>query len=123
MFHLDKVDEIEGVYLYEFKKGKTFKNGDYKEYLMCESKKLDKRIKEFEESGFEYNIKSYLEKNVNDPTDLEIIKKSVIRENSDGTFSVKVSFRSKNAFGALMIHTINCDMDKEGNGKNIVFDK
>jgi hypothetical protein len=121
-YGLNSINEIEGIYLYEYKKGKSFKNKDYKEYLICDSKNLSKRIEKFEESGYEYDIKSYLEKNIDDPTDLEIIKKDVIRANEDGTFSVKVVFRSKNAFGAFVIHTMNCDLDEEGNGKNIVFD-
>lgn len=121
-YGLNAINEIEGIYLYEYKKGKSFKNEDYKEYLICDSKNLSKRIEKFEKSGYEYDIKSYLEKNIDDPTDLEIIKKDVIRANEDGTFSVKVVFRSKNAFGAFVIHTMNCDLDDEGNGKNIVFD-
>lgn len=121
-YKLNDIDEIEGVYLYEYKKGKSFKNEDYKEYLVCSSKNISKRIEKFEKSGYEYDIKSYLEKNIDDPTDLEIIEKNVIRVNEDGTFSVKVVFRSKNAFGAFVIHTMNCDLDEEGNGKNVVFD-
>ncbi len=122
LFHLDKIEEIEGVYLYEYKNGKSFKNDDYNEYLTCESKNSANRIKKFEDSGYEYSIKSYLEENVDDPTGLEIINKIVLGENADGTFSVKVTFRSKNAFGTLIIHTVTCDVDKDGNGKNIVFD-
>jgi len=122
LFHLDKIEEIEGVYLYEYKNGKSFKNDDYNEYLTCESKNLANRIKKFEDSGYEYSIKSYLEENVDDPTGLEIINKIVLGENADGTFSVKVTFRSKNAFGTLIIHTVTCDVDKDGNGKNIVFE-
>jgi len=122
LFHLDKIEEIEGVYLYEYKNGKSFKNDDYNEYLTCESKNLANRIKKFEDSGYEYSIKSYLEENVDDPTGLEIINKIVLGENADGTFSVKVTFRSKNAFGTLIIHTVTCDVDMDGNGKNIVFE-
>ncbi|MBN8835618.1 MAG: hypothetical protein J0I09_00010 [Sphingobacteriia bacterium] len=120
-YHLNTFDNIEGVYVY--KKGTQLKNADKTKSLNYVSRKLAERIKKFEDSGFEYNIKSYLEKNVNDPTGLEILRKWIIRENEDGTFAVKVSFRAKNAFGTLMIHTLNCDMDMEGNGKNIEFDK
>ena len=120
-YNLNSCENIEGVYLY--KKGTSLSNVDKTKSLDYISINLAKRIKEFEDSAFEYHIKSYLEKNVNDPTDLEILNKWVLGENSDGTFAVKVTFRAKNAFGALIIHTLNCDMDKNGNGSNIEFDK
>jgi len=120
-YKLSDYSNIEGVYLY--KKGTTLSNVDKSKSLDYVSLNVAKRIKDFENSAFEYHIKSFLEKNVNDPTDLEILNKWVLGENSDGTFAVKVTFRAKNAFGALMIHTLNCDMDKDGNGSNIEFDK
>lgn len=119
--NLNSCENIEGVYLY--RKGTSLSDADKTKSLDYVSVNQAKRIKEFENSAFEYHIKSYLEKNVNDPTDLEILNKWVLGENSDGTFAVKVTFRAKNAFGALMIHTLNCDMDKDGNGSNIEFDK
>ena len=57
-YGLNAINEIEGIYLYEYKKGKSFKNEDYKEYLICDSKNLSKRIEKFEKSGYEYDIKS-----------------------------------------------------------------
>jgi len=118
---LDSLPIIEGLYIY--KKGTKLIDAEKSKSIDYVSINVGKRIEKFEKSGYEYQIQSYLEKNVNDPTDLEIINKWVLGENSDGTFSVKVTFRAKNPFGALMMHTLNCDMDMEGNARNIEFDK
>ena len=122
-YHVNEIDAIEGIYIYEYKAGKSFSKGDYQKPLTFLSRKLAVRMDKFKKSGYVYNLKNYLEKNVNDPTGLEIINTWILQENEIGTFALKASFRAKNAFGALMIHTINCNMDMDGRVSKVEFDK
>ena len=41
----------------------------------------------------------------------------------DSLFSIKTSFRAKNGFGALIIQTINCDIDTKGKISNVEMNK
>jgi hypothetical protein len=60
-------------------------------------------------------IKKYLKENVNDPSSLEIDKTWNLGMTKDSTFSTKTTFRSKNAFNALVLQSIYCNIDMDGN--------
>lgn len=119
-YHLDKIPEIEGIYLYKYKKGKSFKS----EPLTFESARLAKITDKFDKEYFSSYIKTYkplyeyLQQTLNDPKSLEFIK----TENTgykDGVFSIEGSFRAKNGFGALMINNVTCNIDIKGNISNV----
>lgn len=60
-------------------------------------------------------IKKYLKKNVNDPSSLEIDKTWNLGMTKDSTFATKTTFRAKNAFNALVLQSIYCNIDMDGN--------
>lgn len=128
-YHLDSLDEVEGVYLFAYKAGKSFSKGDYKNPLTFDSKRLGRITNDFDSKFYSDYLKTYkpvydyLKQTLNDPSSLEIEKSWNLGMNDDSTFEVKTSFRAKNSFGALMLHTINCNIDMSGNLSNIKSDE
>lgn len=122
-YSLTSLPNVEGVYLHPYKKGVSLETADNKKSLSWLSKRAGARMEQFKKSGYKYQIENFLEKRVNDPTGLDVMETVVTGENQDGTFAVRAQFRAKNAFGALMMHTVNCDMDMEGNSTHIFYDK
>ena len=128
-YHLDSLANIEGVYLYAYKYGNSFVKGDYKKPLTYGSRKLGRITAAFDSKYYSEYLKTYkplydyLQDNVNDPSSIEIIQSWNLGMNKDNAFEVKTTFRAKNAFGTLMIHTVNCDIDNQGNVMNVAFDK
>lgn len=124
LFHLDKIEEIEGVYLYEFKKGKSFQNGDYKNPLIFESSNYAKIDAKFDKDYYSEYLKSYkplydyLQTTLNDPSSLEFESSNKV-DYKDKVFTIESVFRAKNGFGALMLNTVTCDIDTKGNISNV----
>lgn len=123
-FHLDSIKDIEGVYLFEYVKGKSFKNKDYKEPLVFESARQTKIIENFDKKFYDKYSKTYtplddyLQKTLNDPSSLEYITMDKTGY-TDGVFSIEGSFRAKNGFGVLVINNVTCHIDTEGNISNV----
>lgn len=127
-YHLDSLPEVEGVYLYSYKRGKHLKNGDYNNALVYTSKHLAEYQKRFDEKFLTHRygyqpLYLYLNESLNDPSSLEIVRSGNLGMNEDSTFSTKTIFRSKNAFGALMLHAITCDISFDGSLSKISLDK
>ncbi len=128
-YHLDSLDEVEGVYLFAYQPGKSFFRGDYKNPLTFDSRRLGRITRVFDNKFYSDYLKTYkpvydyLKQTLNDPSSLEIEKSWNLGMNDDSTFEVKTSFRAKNGFGALMLHTINCNIDISGNLSNIKLDE
>ncbi|MBC7523465.1 MAG: hypothetical protein H7239_03395 [Flavobacterium sp.] len=124
LFHLDKIEEIEGIYLYEFKKGKSFKNGDYKEPLIFESSNYAKIETQFDNEYYSAYLKGYkplndyLKKTLNDPSSLEFESSKKVAYNNK-VFKIESTFRAKNGFGALVLNNVTCDIDTKGNISNV----
>jgi hypothetical protein len=124
LFHLDKIEEIEGVYLFEFKKGKSFKNGDYKEPLIFESSNYAKIETKFDNEYYSAYLKGYkplsdyLKKTLNDPSSLEFESSKKVAYNNK-VFTIESTFRAKNSFGALVLNNVTCDIDTKGNISNV----
>lgn len=124
-YHIDKFPCFDGVYLYAYKKGKTFQNGDYKEYLMCESKKAGKLIEIFKNNFCVRDIEctaisGFIKKQLNDPDSYKSDKIFVEWLHGDH-FLVTNIFRAKNAFGALVLNKCAVEVDAEGNGYSFKF--
>ncbi len=123
-FHLDTISNIEGVYLFEYVKGKSFKTKDYKEPLVFQSARQAKIIEKFDKNFYDKYSKTYtplddyLQKSLNDPSSLEYITMDKTGY-TDGVFSIEGSFRAKNGFGALVINNVTCHIDTEGNISNV----
>jgi len=118
-YHLDSFPCFEGVYLYAYKKGKLLKNGDYKEYLTCESKKAAGLLDTFKENYCIREIEctalsGILKKQLNDPDSYESQKIYVSWVKED-KFKVTNEFRAKNAFGALVLNKCTAIIDSNGN--------
>ena len=128
-YKLDSIDKIEGIYLFEYMKGKSFTKNEYKNSLTYTSQRLARFTDKFDKKFFsEYRntykpIYEYLEENLNDPSSLEITKTWNLGMSKDSLFSIKTSFRAKNGFGALIIQTINCDIDTNGKISNVEMNK
>lgn len=128
-YHLDSLNEVEGIYLYAYRPGKSLFKGDYSKPLTYDSKRLARITQAFDEKYFsEYRnsytpVYDYLHTNLDDHSSLEIIKFWNLGMNADSTFEIKETFRAKNAFGALILQTINCNVDKSGNVTNVEFNK
>lgn len=124
LFHLDKIEEIEGVYLFEFKKGKSFTNGDYKEPLIFESSNYAKIETKFDNEYYSTYLKGYkplsdyLKKTLNDPSSLEFESSKKVAYNNN-VFTIESTFRAKNSFGALVLNNVTCDIDTKGNISNV----
>jgi len=118
-YHLDSFPCFEGVYLYAYKKGKLLKNGDYKEYLTCESKRAGGLLDAFKENYCIRDIEctalsGILKKQLNDPDSYESQKIYVSWVKED-KFKVTNEFRAKNAFGALVLNKCTAIIDSNGN--------
>ena len=123
-FGLDSINEIEGIYLYEFKKGKKFKNGDYKNPLTFESVRYAKIVDKFDKEYYSSYLKSYkplndyLQKTLNDPNSLEFVSTEKTGY-TNGVFSVMGTFRAKNGLGVLILNKVTCNIDIKGNISNV----
>lgn len=124
VYNLDSISNIEGVYLFEFIKGKSFENKGYKNPLVFESTKQAKIISKFDKEYFStYSntykpLHDYLQGTLNDPSSLEFISTEKTGF-TDGVFSIQGSFRAKNALGALVINNVTCYIDINGNIANV----
>lgn len=123
-YNLDNISNIEGVYLFEFIKGKSFENKGYKNPLVFESANQAKIISKFDKEYYRtYSntykpLYDYLQGTLNDPSSLEFISTEKTGF-TDGVFSIEGSFRAKNAFGALVINKVTCYIDINGNITNV----
>ncbi len=121
MFYLDSVANIEGVYLYEYRKGESFEKNDYKETLDGYGQRLARYRQKFDKKflsswdGSCRPVESYLKKVLNDPSSLEISNTYNNGMNKDSTFAIKTVFRAKNQFNATVVQTIYCNVDFDGN--------
>ena len=118
-YNLDQIKYIDGPYLYEYKKGKYFKNGDYNEYLNCSSRRAAKLFDKFKSEYCSIYkectpLTEYIKKSLNDPGSYESNEISVdwIRGNH---FMVTNIFRAKNGFGVLVLQKCTADVDSFGN--------
>lgn len=106
-YHLMDIAGVKGIYLYAYKPSKSFAAKP----IFWESTYYT----DFAGSNYKSDIESYLEKVLNDKTGLEIMDAKILNDNGDQTFTTKTIFRAKNPYGALMQHTIICDLGyKEG---------
>lgn len=60
-------------------------------------------------------VREFLKKNINDPSSLEIVNTWNNGMNKDSTFAIKTTFRAKNAFNALIMQSMYCNIDMDGN--------
>ena len=65
----------------------------------------------------------YLKTSLNDPSSLQVENSWNLGMNKDSSFEIKTTFRAKNGFGAFTLHTVNCNIDRNGNVANVVLDK
>ena len=68
------------------------------------------------------SIRSFLKKNINDPSSLEIVNTWNNGMNKDSTFAIKTTYRAKNAYNATMLQAIYCNIDMDGNLSEIVIE-
>jgi hypothetical protein len=82
------------------------------------AQKFDK--KQFNElSGVYKPVRNYLQKNLNDPSSLEIYKTWNLGMNKDSSFYIKTTFRAKNEYNALVLQAIYCNVDYDGNVSDV----
>jgi hypothetical protein len=123
-YGLNTINEIEGVYLFEYQNGKSLKTKDYKEPLVFESARQAKIIEKFDNEFYDKYSKTYtplddyLQKTLKDPSSLEYISMDKTGY-TEGVFSIKGSFRAKNSFGSLVINNVTCNIDIKGNVSNV----
>ena len=128
MYHLDSINEIEGVYLYEYINGKSFEKGDYKNPLQFESARYTKIVDKFDDKYYSSYLKSYkplndyLQNTLKDPSSLEFVNTEKTGY-TDGVFSIEATFRAKNSFGALVLNSVSCHIDVNGNISNVQINK
>ena len=128
-YHIDSFPCFDGLKLYSYKKGLSLAKNEYKNVLTYNSRKLGIIEEKFEKKyyssylGTYKPLYEYLKENLDNPSSLEVLKSFFIGMNADSTFGVKATFRAKNAFGALMMHTVNCNIDKNGEISNVELDK
>jgi hypothetical protein len=65
--------------------------------------------------GYYKPVEKYLKANLNDPSSLEIDKTFNLGMNKDSTFATKTTFRARNAFNALVLQSMYCNIDIDGN--------
>ncbi len=127
-FHIDSLYNIDGISIYEYKKGYSFENNDYIKPLIYNSRKIGRLSEEFKSKfynelrGTYQPVYDYLKENLNDPSSLKIEKSFFIGMNEDNTFKVKTTFRAKNAFGAYILQMLYCDINMDGNIINSKFE-
>lgn len=120
MFFLDSVPKIEGIYLYEYVKGKSLEKKDYGNQLDAYGQRTARYRDKFDKkhfndfSGYYKPVRTYLKENVNDPSSLEIVNTWNLGMNKDSTFAIKTTYRAKNSFNAIVLETIYCNIDMEG---------
>ena len=124
-YNLNMINCVDGPYLYEYKKGKSLNNGDYKEYLTCSSKRAAKLMEIFKDNFCVRDIEctaltGFLKKQLNDPDSYKS-DKIFVEWLHDDHFLVTNIFRAKNAFGALVLNKCSCEFDINGNGYNFKF--
>ena len=124
-YHIDKFPCFDGIILYAYKKGKSLKNGDYGNYLYCESKRAGRLMDIFKEkycSGERecYALTKFLKEQLNDPGSYES-QKIIVDWAGGNRVRVTNTFRAKNGFGGLMLQKCQCDFDIEGNGYDFKF--
>ncbi|MBE0651260.1 MAG: hypothetical protein IH595_10515 [Bacteroidales bacterium] len=125
-YHLDSFPCFEGIYLFAYQKGKSLKNGDYKNYLTCESKRAY-RILQIFKGKYCYGNKclpliDYLKKDMNDPSSYES-DRLWITWAYDSSFNVTNTFRAKNAFGAKVLNKCSAVIDIHGNVSDFSLEK
>lgn len=59
-------------------------------------------------------VEKYLEKNLNDPSSLEIVNTWNNGMNKDSTFYIKTTFRAKNEYNSLIMSAIYCNVSFDG---------
>lgn len=124
-FLLDKVAKIEGVYIFEYIKGKAFAKNDYKSQLDGYGQRTARLKEKFDKklynavSGVYKPIRDYLKENLNDPSSLEIDKTWNLGMNKDSSFAIKTTFRCKNQYNALVLQALYCNLDFDGNITNV----
>lgn len=125
MFFLDSIPKIEGVYLYAYKKGNSLEKNDYKERLDGYGQRMARYRNKFDKKflsswdGSCRPVEKYLKQVLNDPSSLEISKTWNLGMNEDSTFAIKTVFRAKNQFNAMVLQTVYCNVDIEGNVSDI----
>lgn len=125
-YHINSFSCFDGIYLYAYKKGKFLKNGDYKEYLTCESKRAARLLDAFKENYCIRDIEctalsGILKKQLNDPNSYES-QKIYVEWLKDDKFKVTNEFRAKNAFGALILNKCSAIIDGNGNVYDLKFE-
>ncbi len=124
-YRLNDYSLIDGVTLYAYKKGKTLKNGDYKEYLMSDSKRNGRFVYRFREEFCLGDrectaLTSHLKRQLNDP-DSYSSEHITVEYAGNNRVRVTNTYRAKNGFGALTLSECQCDFDMAGNGYNFKF--
>ncbi len=66
------------------------------------------------ESANHSNIESFVKTHTGDPSSYESVSFGNPEQMADGTIWIKHTFRAKNGFGALVIHTYSFHIDKDG---------
>ena len=124
-YHIDKYPCFDGVYLYAYKKEKTFQNAGYKEYLVCDSKRAGKLMEIFKNNFCVRDIEctaisGFIKKQLNDPDSYKSDKILVEWLHGDH-FLVTNIFHANNAFGALVLNKCAVEVDVNGNGYSFKF--
>lgn len=119
-YKIDDYTQVEGTYIYEYKKGKSLANGDYKTPYTYNSRKLGEQIdawskKYYSESGGYLPIHKRLETSLHDPASLEIVKVYEPDYNVDGYYTCVQDIRANNAFGAKRLQRVTAHIDGAGN--------
>ena len=96
-----------------------------------EPKKVDVELSLKEQFEKKYGSQSrgykpvyeYLKQNLDDHSSLEVANAWNLGMNKDSSFNVKLTYRSKNAFGAVVLQSINCSIHQDGSLSNIEMNK
>ncbi len=127
-YHLDSLQEVEGVYLYAYNPKMSLKNGDYKTALAFVSRHLGEVTKRFDDKFRSVSVGytpvyDYLKQKIDDPESLEILGGTNMGMNEDSTFEIQTQFSAKNGFGGRLKHLMHCNVAFDGNVSNVKLDQ
>lgn len=128
-YHLSRIASVEGIYLFAYDRKKSFIKGTYKGSLEYSSRRYGLLKAKFDSLYYESFRRAYgpmydhVKARLDDPGSLEFRGSKNEGMNEDSTFEIKAEFRSKNQFGALVLHKISCNISMTGDVSAVVIDE
>lgn len=123
-YNIDSYTQVEGTYLYEYKKGKLLSAGQYTTPFTYNSAKLAEKMDKWAKENYSPNygyfaIRKYLRDKLHDPESMEVVNAYEPEYSADGYYICRQSIRAKNKFGALVLQQVTANIDEQGNILNI----